>query len=327
MSSTDPFLAPEVLLEHLQTITILESMFPSEITLPSSFSVLSDLVPILESNNPVLPPSTPLPADFRLILSLDIGSSPPRLLELEMVLPLRRSFDSLTSSPRPPSRIVLKLPTYLSRSQYAELCTSPLLELPPEAPIEDEFIDRLLLLVDHLRETIPTLISENESQRVHRESSSQESEFNQKELDRVWFWLPSLSTKEKRNDIVRMAPSWNLTGFVLAGKPGILCLEGNSKAIDSYMGWIKSVSWSDIPAFQKITERHRTPLITHRLFQDMVEITDLIEHRGYHGNRGEMGQVRTWIEDRGGMIEQQGSWGWHQAQHDDRAGVQMTDEL
>lgn len=89
---------------------------------------------------------------------------------------------------------------------------------------------------------------------------------------------------------------------------------------------------------KKITERHREIGITERLFEGMTEITDLIEHRGsidrlssamnvvgllfgclpstcsvylcaltdgltthigHHGNRGEMGQVRSWIEERG----------------------------
>lgn len=74
-----------------------------------------------------------------------------------------------------------------------------------------------------------------------------------------------------------MAPVWKLTGFLLAGelstalffvvacstsnsflsrlspsgKPGILCLEGNPKAVDEFMAWVKAVSWSDIPSFQK----------------------------------------------------------------------------
>jgi hypothetical protein len=31
----------------------------------------------------------------------------------------------------------------------------------------------------------------------------------------------------------------------------------------------------------------------------MVEITDLISFGGHRGNRGEMGDVRKWIEERG----------------------------
>jgi hypothetical protein len=36
-------------------------------------------------------------------------------------------------------------------------------------------------------------------------------------LERVWFWFPSLSSKEKRKDLVTFAHDAGLTGFVLAG--------------------------------------------------------------------------------------------------------------
>jgi hypothetical protein len=89
-------------------------------------------------------------------------------------------------------------------------------------------------------------------------------------LQRVWFWFPSLSTREKRKDLVNYAARWGLTGFVLAGmhhlmafrsstdtislptgKPGLLCLEGTARQAEDYMSAIKSESWGDIPSYQK----------------------------------------------------------------------------
>jgi hypothetical protein len=37
-------------------------------------------------------------------------------------------------------------------------------------------------------------------------------------LVRVWFYFPSLNTREKRQHMVDWAPSYSLTGFVLAEK-------------------------------------------------------------------------------------------------------------
>jgi hypothetical protein len=37
-------------------------------------------------------------------------------------------------------------------------------------------------------------------------------------LQRVWFWFPSLSSKEKRRDLITYAEEHLLTGFLLAGK-------------------------------------------------------------------------------------------------------------
>jgi hypothetical protein len=65
------------------------------------------------------------------------------------------------------------------------------------------------------------------------------------------------------------------------------------------MSAIKSESWSDIPSYQKkVTERHRQ-LIDERAFQGMEEITDSITQYGRFGNRGEMGEVKRWMESKG----------------------------
>lgn len=108
---------------------------------------------------------------------------------------------------------------------------------------------------------------------------------------------------------------------LVAGKPALLCVEGTEGNIDSYMNDIKSVSWADIPSFQKkvrlplfhnplaslmlrgpqISERHRTTLAapSARVFTKMEEITGLVDKGGQRGNRGEMGQVRDFLVARG----------------------------
>ncbi|KAH8090960.1 hypothetical protein HD553DRAFT_303802 [Filobasidium floriforme] len=126
-------------------------------------------------------------------------------------------------------------------------------------------------------------------------------------LERAYLWFPSLSTPSKRRDLVTYASRYHLTGFVLAGKPGLLCLEGRGRAFERYMSDIKNESWGDIPSYQKkVTERTRHQ-IPHRAFSIMQEITHLIDQRGVHGNRGDMRQVKEWmarygLEDEFGFV-------------------------
>lgn len=47
-----------------------------------------------------------------------------------------------------------------------------------------------------------------------------------------------------------------------------------------------------------MSERLRTG-ITRRVFEDMVEITSIIDKNGQRGNRGDMGQVREWVDGQG----------------------------
>lgn len=118
---------------------------------------------------------------------------------------------------------------------------------------------------------------------------------------RVWFYFQSLSTREKRNDIVNYAASYSLTGFVLAGKPGVLCLEGASADIDAYMKFIKTHSWGDIPSHQKkVSERFRETEGVQRVFSGMEEITDSLgERSGQRANRGDMQALEAWLRARG----------------------------
>lgn len=121
-------------------------------------------------------------------------------------------------------------------------------------------------------------------------------------LLRVWFYFPSLSTREKRKDLVNYAPRYNLTGFVLAGKPGVLCLEGTSKSVDDYMNAIKNESWGDIPSHQKkVSERYREECgEAGRKFEGMREITDdLGERRGTRKNRGDMAALEAYLTEQG----------------------------
>ncbi|KAF4156948.1 hypothetical protein CNMCM6069_006244 [Aspergillus lentulus] len=136
---------------------------------------------------------------------------------------------------------------------------------------------------------------------AQRASKSETTKSSSGPIVRVWFYFPSLSTREKRNDLVNHAPDYSLTGFVLAGKPGVLCLEGASADIDAYMSFIKTHSWGDIPSHQKkVSERYRETKDVQRVFSGMEEITDSLgERSGHRANRGDMQALETWLQTRG----------------------------
>eukprot|EP01113_Clastostelium_recurvatum_P006344 TRINITY_DN12863_c0_g1_i3.p1 TRINITY_DN12863_c0_g1~~TRINITY_DN12863_c0_g1_i3.p1 ORF type:complete len:109 (+),score=13.03 TRINITY_DN12863_c0_g1_i3:32-328(+) len=57
---------------------------------------------------------------------------------------------------------------------------------------------------------------------------------------RVWCYLPSLSSREKRLDLITYAQHYKLTGFITPGKPGIVCVEGAESNVNSYFNDIRS---------------------------------------------------------------------------------------
>jgi hypothetical protein len=117
-----------------------------------------------------------------------------------------------------------------------------------------------------------------------------------------------------------------------AGKPGLLCVEGDGREVDRYMSRIKSESWSDIPPHQKkVSEvvhpfHKRIPLssllvgYTSSCLMSRVSflsrtpyfvrcsssprpnpfhITDRIPHYGQYAHRGEMGEVKRLMDQWG----------------------------
>lgn len=132
---------------------------------------------------------------------------------------------------------------------------------------------------------------------------------------RTWHLLVSLSTKEKRKDLVSYAARYNLTGFVLAGKPGLVVLEHAMEqgddinsivdVIDKYWSDIKTISWSDIPpGHKKVSQKHQEVLVP-RCFQDMQEISNLGEISSSEVieagrvRKNDLDKVKTWLQKHG----------------------------
>ena len=214
-----------------------------------------------------------------------ITDAAPRI-ELAISVPIAYTGDTTASDlSEPPNASTRVQPTsWMSKAEAAQMSA--------EAPQAD-----ITSAIEFVREAA----AHSFKRKHHKECMA--SPNNHQEITRIWFYFPSISTRSKRDDIVNYAPTYNLTGFLLAGKPGVLCLEGDSQAIDDFMKFIKTVSWNDIPSqHKKVSERHREegPELA-RAFKDMSEITDEFgdTRRGIRGNRNDMSVLKSWMEERG----------------------------
>ncbi|GAA5987377.1 hypothetical protein JCM5350_005647 [Sporobolomyces pararoseus] len=253
------------------------------------------------------------------------ASSSPKTYLISLSIRLPTVADTRTSDLPPPAEYNLVHPSWLPRASYDTLSSS----LPTyQSSTFTSNTDFVLSIIDFVRDKGPDFIPPP-SQQISEDETSQGGTGSRKgrsrrqktktggENDpefRVWFWFMSLSTREKRDDIVNWASDYDLTGFVLAGKPALMCLEGTENNIQDYMADIKSNSWADIPSFQKkVSERYRQPLRqsssgtatlssndpSYRIFSSMSEITKLIPQSGQKGNRGDMAEVRDYLEKKG----------------------------
>ncbi|KAF5249302.1 hypothetical protein FANTH_5383 [Fusarium anthophilum] len=277
---------PKELMElQLGQIDLLMAMYESDDAIAID-STASGLIEILrewcESDGEAPPKFSEAVINLQLRVDVEDEDSLSRTLQLTLTVPLKcqKQEEPLTEPPQIKTRI--QQPDWMSKGDVAKLNT--------EIPEED-----ILSVIEHIKDAASQHLLRLKQAEIANAPIADTS------LVRVWFYFPSISTRAKRDDFINYAPTYGLTGFLLAGKPGILCLEGGSVAIDDFMKFIKTESWGDIPAHhKKVSERYREEATDlKRSFSDMQEITDMIEKRGARGNRGDMKALEAWLVECG----------------------------
>ncbi|XP_068751088.1 RWD domain-containing protein 2A-like [Montipora capricornis] len=111
---------------------------------------------------------------------------------------------------------------------------------------------------------------------------------------RMWLYMHHIYSKTKRKDILQWACDYDLTGFCLPGKPGVVCLEGNQINVEEYFSRLRRLNW------KKITCRHREKgdenlsIDDQRKFSGFDEL--FFEVHGTRENHMDMGQFLHYLE-------------------------------
>ena len=283
-STTSWELLPSDLLElQMGQIDLLMAMYPDDFTLSNySEKDINGLRSVIDEGRSADFKDAPTVSACLQLWVMEKDGSKTQALQLDLTAPF--TYEGSQQPDEPPNfKVRIQQPDWLSRT-----ATTELQDLIPDD--ED-----LLSTIEHIREAaIQAYQISLQSQVTQSVSTSDPGP-----LVRVWFYFPSISTRSKRDDFIKFAPTYNLTGFLYAGKPGLLCVEGGSNSIDEYMRFIKTESWGDIPAHhKKVSERYRET--GERVFKDMIEITDTVgERRGQRQNRGDMKAIEDWLDERG----------------------------
>lgn len=269
---------------QISTIDLLAAMFPSagEMDIPETTAECIEKLRDWCQD----PTSTPnFPSNLFLTVCLPVLDG-EKTISVNLSVPLYcENADAIDEPPSP--SYSLRQPDWMSKAEVSALASSI-----PQGDTLEAFA--------YIQEKVDDFLQNKQNQAIAAEKEN--SEVNSRgPIVRVWFYFPSLSTRKKRDDMVNLAPGYSLTGFVLAGKPGVLCLEGASSDIDSYMSFIKTHSWGDIPSHQKkVSERFRETEDIQRVFSGMEEITDSLGERGgQRANRGDMQALEAWLGSKG----------------------------
>jgi hypothetical protein len=226
---------PKELMElQLGQIDLLMAMYASDdaIAMDSAASALIErLRDWCANDGEAAPKFSETVVNLQLRVDIEDEDSSTRTLQLTLTVPLTCQKEEGLTEP-PPIKTRIQQPDWMSKGDVAKLNT--------ELPDED-----ILSVIEHIKEAASEHLLSLKQVEIANIPIADAS------LVRVWFYFPSISTRAKRDDLVNYAPTYGLTGFLLAGKPGILCLEGGSVAVDDFMKFIKTESWGDIPAHHK----------------------------------------------------------------------------
>lgn len=283
-------LPPDLIEQQISQIDLLMAMYPTEdeTTLDKdSERLLNSLREGIENGMTTIGMSGKAAPTVTIILMLTVSGSEEKSLQLDIAVPFSYEGESTPEEP-PKMNTRMRQPAWMNRATATRLNT------------QIQEIEDLISVIQAVDKAAANYLLSVKEDKNEVFTAALSLPVDAGPLVRVWFYFPSISTRSKRDDFVIYAPLYHLTGFLYAGKPGLLCVEGPSQSIDDYMKFIKTESWGDIPAYhKKVSERYREIEI-NRVFEDMEEITDSVgERRGQRANRGDMKAIEGWLVERG----------------------------
>ncbi len=127
-------------------------------------------------------------------------------------------------------------------------------------------------------------------------SSSGNQSIEQRQFSRMWLYMHHIYSKTKRRNILSLSKDFDLTGFCLPGKPGVVCVEGSVFNTNEFYGMLRRWNW------KSITCRHRedsssggSAIDEQRRFDGFRELS--FDVHGPRGNHLDLGQFRRYLTE------------------------------
>ncbi|XP_071452663.1 RWD domain-containing protein 2A [Hetaerina americana] len=107
---------------------------------------------------------------------------------------------------------------------------------------------------------------------------------------RLWIYSHHIFSKIKRREILDLSHEYDITGFCLPGRPGIICIEGLSRNCEEWWARIKHLNWKKIMCRKKEIETIGNPdeCKALRKFTTFEEVSFVGEKNSSKGRNGHM---------------------------------------
>lgn len=108
----------------------------------------------------------------------------------------------------------------------------------------------LVSIISWLNETCPKFIKLSKEDEVTKQSTKSKKvnldTSSKTSFVRLWIYSHHIYSKIKRKDILDLSNEYQLSGFCMPGKPGIICMEGTESNCNDAWKIIRSWNWKKI---------------------------------------------------------------------------------
>ena len=279
---------------QLSEVEMLRSMYPNEEELHIDEEALADVQEYVSSK------IQSKPSRLNFTLRLDVDRSTPfscseegSLNQVELFCTLPQDYPKdkpdLFARSQQLNREVQKemnsaLEFYLSTIESGELCVLPAVEWIQENAVS---------FLSKSRTDRKSDIKSNRKDLCEIQGHTK----RKAHFSRMWLYMHHIYNKTKRKNILAWASDYDLTGFCLPGKPGVVCIEGDKDNVEEYYSHLRRLSW------KKITCRHQdigdknVDVDEQRKFQGFLELK--FDAHGTRETHLDMGQFFQYLSDHG----------------------------
>ena len=115
---------------------------------------------------------------------------------------------------------------------------------------------------------------------------------------RMWLYMHHIYSKIKRRNILALSKDYNLSGFCLPGKPGVVCIEGTVFNTNEFYGQLRRWNWKSITCRKRDPGNESAATIdSQRRFKGFQELS--FDVHGPRGNHLDLGQFRQYMLEHG----------------------------
>uniref|UniRef100_A0A8D8ZPI5 RWD domain-containing protein 2A n=1 Tax=Cacopsylla melanoneura TaxID=428564 RepID=A0A8D8ZPI5_9HEMI len=136
----------------------------------------------------------------------------------------------------------------------------------------------LYTVIDWIQDQIDRFCTEDTNKKTSDQQSTPKDLKKYETFTRYWIYSHHIYSKIKRKTMLDLSADLNITGFVLPGKPGIICIEGTSLDCEDWWYRIRNMTWKRILC-KKVEEINLEA--TNESADDIINVFDT--HRKFEG--------------------------------------------